>query len=86
MTKSGLKLNVVCKWIKFNLVPKQQTNRAEQYAMFRNVRAMLYLALEQQRIIAADMVIAEVQKKSGWIMWNSWNTWGELTAGSVFFF
>lgn len=24
---------------------------------------MLYLALEQQRIIAADMVIAEVQKK-----------------------
>lgn len=27
---------------------------------------MLYLALEQQRIIAADMVIAEVQKKK-WV-------------------
>lgn len=65
MTKSGLKFNAVRKWIKFNLVLKQQTNRAAKYATFRNVTAMLYLALEQQRIIADDMVIAEVQKKVG---------------------
>lgn len=84
MTKSELKFSEVCKWVKFYLALEQQTNRTAQYAMFRNVRAMLYLALEQQRIIAADMVIAEVQKKSGWIMWNSLNIWGELTAGLVF--